>query len=86
MDIKKRLTTLVYQPEHRAALNEFCRCAGEQGYKNNESLEAMRLDWCISTGGQFFLSYLGDKIVSVSGCHPLYDVGNYFRALFRGGT
>jgi hypothetical protein len=86
MDSKERLKTIAYSHQHREHLIEFCNEAGEQGYKNNQSLEAMRLDWCISTGGQFFLSYLGDKIISVSGCHPLPEVGNYFRALFRGAT
>jgi hypothetical protein len=86
MDTKERLTTLAYQPEHRSALIEFCEHAGEQGYKNNRSLEAMRLDWCINTGGQFFVSFLGEKIVSVSGCHPLPEVGDCFRVLFRGAT
>lgn len=86
MATKERLTTVFYGKEYRKDLEIFCERARDQGYKNNESLEAMRLDWCISNGGQFFLSYLGDKIISVSGCHPLYNVGNYFRALFRGAT
>ncbi len=86
MDSKERLKTVAYLPQYREHLIEFCNEAGQQGYKNNHSLEAMRLDWCINKGGQFFLSYLGDKIISVSGCHPLPEAGDYFRVLFRGAT
>jgi hypothetical protein len=83
MDAKKRLTTLEYSPEYRTLLEEFCNQCALHGYKNNDSLESMRLDWCISVGGQFFLTLLDTKVISVSGCHPLMD---YYRVLFRGAT
>lgn len=83
MDAKERLITVPYAPEHKPALEEFCIQCSKHGYKNNESLGAIRLDWCLSIGGQFFLTFLDDKIISISGCHPLLD--NY-RVLFRGAT
>jgi hypothetical protein len=83
MDAAKRLTTVEFDSSYRTLLEEFCDSCSSHGYTNNSSLEAMRLDWCIATGGQFFLTLLDEKIISVSGCHPLLD---YYRVLFRGAT
>lgn len=83
MDAKKRLITVEYSADYKNLLEEFCSRCALVGYKNNSSLEAMRLDWCISIGGQFFLTLLDNEIISVSGCHPLLDC---YRVLFRGAT
>lgn len=86
MATKERVITVSYSSEHQNSLKEFCRKAEQQGFKNNQSLEAMRLDWCLDNGGQFFLTYIDDQLASVSGCHPLPEVGDYYRVLFRGVT
>lgn len=83
MDAAKRLTTVEYTHQYKSALEEFCAQCSAHGYKNNASIDAMRLDWCLESGGQFFLTFVDKQVVSVSGCHPLLD--NY-RTLFRGAT
>lgn len=87
MEITKRLSTNVYSTDQIAHLEEFCNRCDSEGYQNNKSLAAMKLDWCLSIGGQFFLTYLDNAIISVSGCHPLpeIDQGTY-RMVFRGAT
>jgi len=69
-------------------LEQFCKECEHLGYDNNKSLKAMRLDWCLENNGQFYLTWDDNyhKIVSVSGCHPLPEVGNVYRGLFRGAT
>jgi hypothetical protein len=87
MDTNKRLKTVGYTDHHLGFVEEFCQQCKLAGYKNNESIDAMKLDWCLSQGGQFFLTYLDDKIISLSGCHPLSQVSNnVYRILFRGAT
>lgn len=87
MDINKRLKTVGYTDRHLGFVEEFCQQCKLAGYKNNESIEAMKLDWCLSQGGQFFLTYLDDRIISLSGCHPLSEISkNTYRVLFRGAT
>jgi hypothetical protein len=87
MEINKRLTTVGYTERHLGFVEEFCKECRSAGYKNNESIEAMKLEWCLSLDGQFFLTYLNDRIISLSGCHPLKEVGeNVYRILFRGAT
>lgn len=68
-------------------LKEFCNRCKNLNYKNNESLESMRLEWCLKNNGQFFLTYSENQLISISGCHPLPQIGNdTFRILFRGAT
>jgi hypothetical protein len=87
MGTKKGITTVGFTYKHISHVEEFCKNCKEVGYKNNESLEAMKLEWCLEQGGQFFLTYLGDKIISLSGCHPLPEAGDsVYRVLFRGAT
>ena len=87
MESTKRLTTVSYSTDHNRALEKFCSMCQMQGYKNNESFDTMRLEWCLDQGGQFFLTYLDNDIISVSGCHPLPQVGkDVYRVLFRGAT
>lgn len=50
-------------------------------YKNNESIVAMKWQWCLDTGGAWFATYKNNKIISLSGIHPFEDG---YRALFRG--
>ena len=84
---QERLTTVGYTPEHLPALKEFCLKCLFQGYSNNSSIDTMRLEWCLDEGGQFFLTYLDDILISVSGCHPLPQAGpDCYRVLFRGAT
>jgi hypothetical protein len=81
----KETITVEYSPEHLPALIKFCKACEEPGYKNNTSIEAMKLDWCLAVGGQFFLTYFKNKLVSVSGCHPLPEVDDRtYRLMFRG--
>jgi hypothetical protein len=87
MESKKRLTTVLFSDEHIDDLDFFCSSCDLHGYKNNNSFDAMRLDWCLEKGGQFFLTYHAGIIISVSGCHPLPEIGpNTYRILFRGAT
>lgn len=81
----KRIKNYQYTGEHKNKLINFCAKCNDLGYKNNESLEAMRLEWCLGQGGQFFLTYYDDALISVSGCHPIPQVDNTaYRLLFRG--
>lgn len=87
MGIKKKLTTVLYSDIHKPSLEKFCKLCQEQGYKNNQSLDAIKLEWCLDQGGQFFLTYIDDIIVSISGCHPLPEISkDTYRILFRGAT
>lgn len=81
------LTTVPFNDTNIPDLEIFCKECERLGYDNNKSLKAMRLDWCLGQGGQFFLTWSGDKVVSVSGCHPLPQAGKgIYRTLFRGAT
>jgi hypothetical protein len=83
----KRLTTVEFDFSQLPAVEEFCKACKLAGYKNNDSLKSLKLDWCLELGGQFFLTYLNDKIISLSGCHPLPEAGKgIYRILFRGAT
>lgn len=82
---KENLTTYRYDNSHYADLNQFCIQCGELGYTNNSSLQAIKLEWCLDQGGQFFLTYYNNTLICISGCHPLPQAGNnIFRLLFRG--
>jgi hypothetical protein len=80
------LITTPFTDTHILKLEEFCKKCEQVGYDNNKSLKAMRLDWCLENGGQFYLTWDNDTVISVSGCHPLPQVGNVYRGLFRGAT
>ena len=87
MESNQGLTTVEFTSDQISAVEEFCRACELVGYKNNDSVKSMRLDWCLNLGGQFFLTYLNDKIISLSGCHPLPEAGEHvYRILFRGAT
>lgn len=83
----QRLTTVGFTFDHIKAVEKFCKECSLVGYKNNDSIKAMRLDWCLDLGGQFFLTYCNDRLISLSGCHPLPEAGpSVYRILFRGAT
>lgn len=85
MDTEKRLITVPYSLKYKDQLIDFCEKCDIVGYKNNNSLKAMKLDWCLSLGGRFFITLVDNKIVSLSGCHPLMELGrDAYRVLFRG--
>ena len=50
------------------------------GFKNNNSLKAMKFDWCLE-GGMWYGTFKDEKLISVTGIHPFKDG---YRALFRG--
>jgi len=84
MDTTKRLITVEYT-DQITDLQVFCNKCADLGYKNNSSITAMKLDWCNSIDGKFFLTYDDKEIVAVSGCHPLPEVdAATWRILFRG--
>jgi hypothetical protein len=84
---KERIKTVEFSSIHRSSLANFCAECATHNYSNNKDLDAIRLDWCLSEGGQFFLTYYDQKIISISGCHPLPQAGNdCYRVLFRGAT
>lgn len=71
--------------KHRKDLEEFCLKCRNLNYHNNNSFDSMRLHWCLNRGGQFYLTYLDNTLIGLSGCHPLTDVGkDVYRVLFRG--
>lgn len=81
------LTTVKFTFDQLQALEEFCNECKLAGYKNNDSVKSLKLEWCLTLGGQFFLTYLNNKIISLSGCHPLPEAGTgVYRILFRGAT
>jgi hypothetical protein len=87
MEPTQRLTTIGFTFDHINAVEDFCKACDLAGYKNNSSIAAMKLEWCLKSGGQFFLTYCNNKIISLSGCHPLPEAGaGVYRVLFRGAT
>lgn len=63
-------------------LHAFLAACDKKGFANNNSLAAIKWEWCMETGGAWFATYKDDgSIVSVSGVHPFEDG---YRALFRG--
>ena len=59
----------------------FIKQCNDLGYKNNNSLEAMKFQWCLDAGGTWFATSVDNRIVGISGLHKFKD-GH--RALFRG--
>jgi hypothetical protein len=63
-------------------LDIFLDICGQMGYTNNNSLEAMKFNWCIEQGGTWWVTKNNmGKILAISGIHPFMDG---YRALFRG--
>ena len=72
-------TKILYQvtPE----LVTFIKECDKLGFKNNNSLDTMKFDWCLDMHGAWFATFDNNKIVGISGAHPFRDG---YRALFRG--
>ena len=73
------VTKQIFEPTIK--LKEFIEQCNTVGFKNNNSLKAMKFDWCIENGGAWFATFDNNNIISVSGIHS-YEDG--YRALFRG--
>lgn len=87
MQANQRIKTVPFTNDRMLDLIAFSSMCREEGYKNNETIDKVKLGWCLKNGGQFLLTYLDDVLVSVSGCHPLPEVDDKtFRILFRGAT
>ena len=66
------------------AVEEFCVECDKLGYKNNNSLKAMKYDWCMSIG-DYWGAWHNESLIAVAGAHPLPEVSeNAIRVLFRG--
>lgn len=61
-------------------LQPFFDECGEKGFKNNDSFESVKFDWCIANGGRWYGSILDGRLVAMSGIHPFKDG---WRVLFR---
>lgn len=72
------LTKQIYSASDE--LLKFTQECDRLGYTNNNSLEAMKFNWCRDTGA-WFATYENNRIISVSGIHTFKDG---YRALFRG--
>jgi hypothetical protein len=65
-------------------IENFCNICKTLGYRNNESMEAMKFDWC-QKNGSFWGNWYNNKLIAISGEHSLPEVGtNAIRILFRG--
>lgn len=62
-------------------LEDFCKKCQRLNFNNNSSLLAMKYEWCLNTGGQWWAVYRNQEIVSVAGAHPFKEG---YRLLFRG--
>lgn len=73
-------TSRIY--EETSQLLSFIDTCSKLSYNNNSSLQSMKFDWCLETGGAWFITCNAlDEIISLSGIHPFKDG---FRVLFRG--
>ena len=71
---------IVKRLENTQELIEFCEICKSKGYKNNESLKAMKFDFA-----DFWGAWHNNKLVAVAGAHTLPEVSqNAIRVLFRG--
>jgi len=68
-------------------LQEFCNRCKEQGWYNNSSFDAIKLDKMCMPYGRFFIGYDHNKniIFNLAGVHHLPEIAdNAWRCLFRG--
>jgi hypothetical protein len=75
------MTTLNLTNEHIPLIENFCKACAIKGFKNNESLKAMKYEWCLLQGGTWWGTMKEGQIVSLSGIHPFKDG---WRGIFRG--
>ena len=65
-------------------VKKFCLSCDELGYGNNNSLKAMKFEWCKEIG-EFWGAWYKEQLIAVAGAHPLPEIGqNAVRVLFRG--
>lgn len=76
MNIKTE--SIIHATDELTAFVDKCNMLG---YKNNNSLKAMKFDWCLEQGGAWYGSYHNGRLVGISGVHPFHDG---YRVLFRG--
>jgi hypothetical protein len=69
----------LYKPTQE--LYVFINECNKLNYKNNNSLSAMKFNWCLDKNGQWFATSINNRIVAISGVHEFFDG---YRALFRG--
>jgi hypothetical protein len=62
-------------------IEAFCKECDILGYKNNHTLKAMKHEWCLAEGGNWWAAYRDNNMVSIAGCHPFWDG---YRVMFRG--
>lgn len=63
-------------------LINFINQCKNKGYKNNDSLKAMKFQWCLDNGGAWYATFNAQsEMISISGIHPFKDG---YRVLFRG--
>ena len=62
-------------------IQAFCDSCKDRGFTNNQSLKAMKFEWCLEQGGSWWGTFREDNIVSLSGIHPFKDG---WRGIFRG--
>lgn len=68
--------------EESPELTDFISKCKDMGFKNNESLKAMKFYWCMEIAGAWYATYDDNNtIISLSGIHPFKDG---YRVLFRG--
>lgn len=75
---QKMTTERLYHPDKK--VRDYLKSCENLGFKNNNSLKAMKWHWCLDKGAWYGTS-VNDKIVSISGIHEFEDG---YRALFRG--
>ena len=67
------------------SLDNFLRKCEQKNFKNNSSLDIMKFQWCLDTGGTWFATYVDGEIISFSGIHPWdHSRRHGCRILFRG--
>lgn len=65
-------------------LKQFCLVCDTLGYHNNNSLSAMKYNWCKEIG-EYWGMWHNQSLIAVAGAHPLPEVNdNAIRVLFRG--
>ena len=54
-------------------LETFMQECDNRNYTNNNSLKALKFEWCMETGGSWWGSYNNNRLVALSGIHPFKD-------------
>lgn len=75
----------IVDPHHYFVENFFLECQ-RLGFKNNTSAEKIKYNWATTQrSGKFWGLRIGEKMISMAGCHHLPEINaNAFRIQFRG--